>query len=492
MLKLQIRHKIFLAIFITVGLVVAGVMVSQRNIFERSFLSYTAASASERLGPLSELLAERYIENDGWSFIAGEEQWNREYVRAVAPFFRASMNQEGIDAPAASPFRGPYGGARSRDLRLGQPRRGLRQAFSSLSLIDIDGNWVAGAPLSANYVQLDIIVDDKIVGALKVAIPTSMLSDLDLAFLNQQRRMIWTSGLLALTMAAMAAFLLSRNFAKPIQELARSVSSLANGLYGVRIQSTRTDELGRLAEDVNSLAQTLEDSRAAQRAWVADTSHELRTPITILLAELEAIQDGVRPLDDEALNSFSSELTHLRVLVDDLHQLAKSDSGNLLIDMQMLDFGELISTCTEAFRSSFTGRQINLLLDITQGGDTSDLANLYCLSGDADRLRQVINNLLDNALRYADAKGKIRVALENLNNGIELTIEDSGPGVPEAALPKLFDRFFRVDPSRNRQTGSSGLGLSICETIVRAHSGTIQAEHSLLGGLRITVFLPVK
>jgi two-component system sensor histidine kinase BaeS len=214
---------------------------------------------------------------------------------------------------------------------------------------------------------------------------------------------------------------------------------------------------------------------------MADVSHELRTPLAVLSAELEAIEDGVRPLDRSSVASLRSEVDALSKLVGDLNQLALADVGALAYRKETLDVAPLVQQAVESYRERVAERGLVLETELGGGGR---------VFADADRLQQMLRNLLENAARYTDPGGKVRVSLRNGGGRVAIDVEDTAPGVPAEALPHLFERFYRVEPSRSRANGGAGLGLSICRSIAAAHGGEISAAPSPLGGLRVSVTLP--
>ncbi|MBN8482849.1 MAG: HAMP domain-containing protein, partial [Xanthomonadales bacterium] len=278
------------------------------------------------------------------------------------------------------------------------------------------------------------------------------------------------------------AFALARWLLEPVRALAAGTRALAAGDYSRRIDSPRRDELGALAEDFNHLATTLEQHREARRRWGADIAHELRTPVSILRGEIQALQDGVRAPTAQALASLNAECERLGALVEDLYQLALADVGALEYRFEAVDLGEFIADAIDLHRHALA--DVGLVLDST-------LARDVVVRADARRLGQLVDNLLANARRYTDAPGRIHVGLDTPGEMARLVVEDSAPGVPAEALPHLFDRLYRVDPSRNRAAGGAGLGLAICQAIVAAHDGAIEAAPSALGGLRIVATFPL-
>jgi len=241
------------------------------------------------------------------------------------------------------------------------------------------------------------------------------------------------------------------------------------------------DELGRLAEDFNRLAQALERNEQLRRRFMADVSHELRTPLAIVKGELEAIEDGVRPLSRESLASLNHEVAALGKLVDDLYQLALADVGALAYRKEPVEITQLLQEAVDSLGERFNERRLSV---------ETDLAPARAFA-DGDRLTQAFRNLLENSLRYTDAGGRVRIVARRHAGKIRIVVEDSDPGVPAQAMPHLFERFYRVDGSRSRANGGAGLGLAICRSIVEAHDGEIKARSSPLGGLAVEIELPV-
>jgi two-component system sensor histidine kinase BaeS len=302
-------------------------------------------------------------------------------------------------------------------------------------------------------------------------------------FQERQLRATWIIGALSVLLAAGVAMWLARLLLAPLKRIAGATHRLAPGAYTTRFPVSSRDEIGALAQDFNSLAQTLERNEQLRRAFVADISHELRTPLAVLRGELEAIEDGVRPLSPESLESLQVEVETLTKLVSDLYDLSLSDVGALTYRKVEVDVVEVLELALNAFRSRLADRRIAL---------DAHLPNQpLIVFADEDRLRQLFTNLLENALRYTDPDGVVKVDCRQIGRRVEIDFQDSAPGVPDESLPRLFERFYRVESSRNRASGGAGLGLAICKNIVEAHEGTLTARASPLGGLWIGITLPL-
>jgi len=286
-----------------------------------------------------------------------------------------------------------------------------------------------------------------------------------------------------LLVALALAWSLARWLLAPIHALAAGTHTLAAGDYGARIALRRKDELGELASDFNRLAETLARNRETRRQWTADIAHELRTPLSILRGEVQALQDGVRQVGAATLESLNAECERLSALVDDLYQLALSDEGGLEYRLVELDLAEVLRAAVEEHARALAACGLTLALELAP-------STALPVAADAQRLRQLCANLLANTQRYTDAPGRVRITVEGDAQDWHVHVDDTAPGVPAAALPRLFDRLYRVESSRSRAAGGAGLGLAICKNIAQAHGGCIAASASPLGGLRVSVSLP--
>ncbi|MFK8050433.1 MAG: ATP-binding protein [Halioglobus sp.] len=469
-MKLKIVHKLFLAMLFTTGLGVLVMGLAQRYTFERGFLEYVRENEFNRTQEVSQELVARYAASGSWAFIDGRKRWPIELIRSQ-PSFRDG--RPGLGREPGKP--------RERQAR-DRVTRPIPPLWGRVGLLDASGLWVAGAAVSEESVRRELRSHDALIGYMTLAPLSALNDDLDLQFARQQLQDVSLASIVSFLGAALAAAMLANSLGSPIRALARGTQALAAGRYETRLELTRKDELGRLADDFNILAVELEGTRQARQQWVADISHELRTPIAIMQAELEALEDGFRPNNDGAVRSLAAEVKRLSMLVEDLHQLALSDSGMLTLNQERVSVRDLLEDTVQRFVARLSDRSLSMELEVQE---------IPSILADADRLRQLFANLLENSLRYTDPEGVVRVFAAVSNAHIQITVEDSAPGAPEEAIPRLFDRLFRVDPSRSRKTGASGLGLAICESIVKAHGGSIRAQHSSLGGLAFVVELPI-
>ena len=359
---------------------------------------------------------------------------------------------------------------------------GLRLSIRDAAGAVLFGNALGDGPAASRPIQFQ----GETVGSLALLAPATG-AEQGAAFLASQTRDLWLSALAALALSLIAAALLARQLLRPIKALARGTREIAEGRQSQRIVVPGSDELSALAADFNTMADMLERTEEARRGWVADSSHELRTPIAVLRAEIEAMQDGVRSADERTLARLLKRVMQMGQLVDDLRQTLDRDSAEFDLHLVRQDPLEVLRETLEDFRPRLA--EADLALD-TSGLPAGDPG--WRIQADAERLQQVFGNLIENTLRYTKGGGRLRVAASAGGGRLRLQFDDTPPAPPEQALGRLFERFYRAEPSRSRLYGGSGLGLAICRTLVGGHGGTITAARSDLGGLSIRIELPLE
>jgi two-component system sensor histidine kinase BaeS len=352
-----------------------------------------------------------------------------------------------------------------------------------LSFTDADGNHIIGPPDPGPGLVRTVEVDGRVVGTLTL-IPLRKIpsTNANVFVRDQIRDILWLAAVLIL-LSALLAIWLARRLLRPVAALQGVTERIAQGKLNARAPVIGRDELASLAEHVNVMAQALETNEQQRRKMLADVSHELRTPLTVIRGEIEALQDGIRQADGKALASLHAEVLCLNKLVDDLHQLALADAGDLHYARNNVNLVQMVDDVAERFKPRAEKAGLMLMSKLP--------AKALPVHADTGRLTQVITNLLENSVRYTDAGGNIVVSLRQDGRHAELCIEDSAPGVPDGAHVRLFERLFRVDQARSRGRGGSGLGLSICKSIIEAHQGRIVALPSSLGGLKLLIHLPL-
>lgn len=474
-MRWTIGKRIFAAITLASLVVVALSFAATRYSFDRSFSEYLEEQDDKRLAPIAARLSEIYSQDMSWDALA-PSQWNA--------LFRSDGPRDG---PREGQRRPPPPGERRPPPGRPGDQGNSMELHDRVVLIGADGEHVIGPPskhsLPANVREVPIVLDAQQVGTLLVSRRTGLTDEIDIRFATEQKRATQLIALVVLLIAAAIAALVARQLTKPVRTLAHGTRDLTAGDFDTRITVARDDELGDLAHDFNTLAQTLQRNRESRRQWVSDIAHELRTPLSILSGELQAIDDGVRQFDDATRRSLRAEVDRLGKLVSDMQVLTSSDEGALVVRQDNIELFALVREVLE--NSGGRLRDAGLSLDVSLP------ENDVIIAGDATRLEQLFTNLIENSIRYTDAPGKIDIRATSNSKHATITMADSKPGVADRDLPRLFDRLYRVDASRNRATGGSGLGLAICSAIADAHGGAITSHHSELGGIEVVLQLPL-
>jgi len=301
------------------------------------------------------------------------------------------------------------------------------------------------------------------------------------AFIASLRASIAVSVGLGLVMALLLSGLIASRFSRPISQLARAVRKVADGNLSARVTVTRGDEIGSLAEGFNGMADRLQSTELARQNLLADMAHELRTPVSVIQANLEMILDGLYAADEGRMRELYDETRILTGLISDLRSLSDLETGYAADAAETVDLVEL----AEESRSKFAAQ-------LESGGITLRIESVTAaiVVSNADRLRQVLRNILVNALKYAPKGSTITVSVTLDGDRARTTVSDEGPGVSPESIGKIFDRFYRVDPSRNRESGGRGLGLAICKRIVESYGGTVEARNRDPHGLAVSFELP--
>ncbi|HEU4760275.1 MAG TPA: ATP-binding protein [Dehalococcoidia bacterium] len=312
---------------------------------------------------------------------------------------------------------------------------------------------------------------------------TPMMGAPEDAFLADVRRSLWISGGLTAAVALVLAILLARQITGPLRRLAGATADIAGGRLDRRIERPGNDEVGQLARAFNGMAEALQRQEQLRRSLMADIAHELRTPLSVLRGNLEAMQDGLlQPTPDQVVVLHDQSLALSR-LVEDLRTLSLASAGHLELRRQPADVGELARTAASELDALAREREINLSVQAPPG--------LPSAAVDRDRLGQVLRNLLDNALRYTPPGGRVDVEVKGQAKQVIVSVADTGSGIAPEDLPHVFDRFYRADGSRARATGGSGLGLAIVKQLIEAHGGHVWAESEAGRGSVFSFSLPL-
>ena len=293
---------------------------------------------------------------------------------------------------------------------------------------------------------------------------------------------IFFAGFVGLILAFFISYLLAKRLSSPLAELTYAVHGISWGELGKEVELSSTAEIAELGEAFNLLSANLRRNEELRRNMVADIAHELRTPLSTLRAQIEAMEDGVIQPDHAAIESLMEDAVLLSRLVEDLQQLALADAGQLELDLDEVDAAELVRGTATRFEPELARKSVRLELEVEEG--------LPVIQADQARLSQVLNNLVGNALTHAPGGGSITIGAAAAEREMTFSVADDGPGIAAEDLPFIFERFYRTDRSRARSTGGAGLGLSIAKRLVEAHGGAIRAESAKGEGTTVFFTIP--
>lgn len=295
-------------------------------------------------------------------------------------------------------------------------------------------------------------------------------------------RFFLLGGLLAVAFALLVTFILSRRILAPVKALSHAAKRLGHGDFSQRVSVKDKGEMGEFAKTFNLMAGDLERAENIQRTMVADIAHELRTPLSNIKGYLEAISDGLIKPDTDTIHSIDEEASLLSCLVADLQELSLAESGELKLERHVEDISKMINQVVTAKQPQIANKGLSLKVDLPDA--------LPVVSIDSQRISQVLRNLLDNAVAHTMA-GSITISARQQDKQVQIDIIDTGEGIPEEDLPNIFERFYRVDKSRTRATGGSGIGLAIAKRLVEAHDGSIEAHSEKGKGSCFSFTVPV-
>jgi two-component system, OmpR family, sensor histidine kinase BaeS len=467
-MQITVGTKLWLAFVGTIALCVLTLYLLLHSSLQKGFLDYTSQQSVQRLEILRSALANIYREEG--SFISLESNPSRWLNLKDIIFAESDALFEGMPE--------------IQDPETPAPRAYYREFVSSISLHNADKKLLLGVTKPSQTLDWIPVTDaNKLIGFISFVKPTVVSRQQDQNFIQHQFKIFSIISLFVLVIATIVVTLLTRRISRPLTRLAEKAHALASGDYSQKMPITSRDEIGQLCNSFNQLSEALSANQQSRALWVADISHEMRTPLAVLKVQIEAMQDGIRPANQENLALLYEKTLGLSNLIDDLFELSLSDVGALSYHKQPLSLAPLIKTCVEHFQVKAQAAGLTLK-------DNIDTTHNYSVLADSNRLQQLLSNLLENSIRYTLRGGVIAVSLIANETQIQITLDDSPPGVEPDQQERIFERLYRLENSRSRETGGAGLGLAICKNIVDAHQGTITAGTSPLGGLQIRIELP--
>jgi len=346
--------------------------------------------------------------------------------------------------------------------------------------------------------SIDIEIRGEVVGSVITLGELPPLDQRELRFLERTNNSLIFATLGATAIAMIISLVLTRGLTRPLRELTGAIRSLPQGGMGQQVSVRTRDEIGQLAQAFNLMSADLARLSEQRRQMTADIAHDLRSPLTVIGGYIESMRDGVLQPTPQRLNAIHDEVQHLERLVEDLRTLSLADAGELSLNLASISPAGLLEQVQAAYQHAAERKNLTLA--------TSANGRLPTFNADPDRIMQVLGNLVSNAIRHTSEGGKISVQCAVFSeqvafssqqpfsrhpSSVIFTISDTGSGIPADDLPRIFDRFYRVDDSRHGGEGESGLGLAIAKSIVEMHGGTIGVESELGRGTTFTISLPL-
>lgn len=469
-MRITVGTKLWLAFVGTITLCVLTLYLLLHNSLRQGFLDYTSLQSIQRLEILRSALAKIYREDGSFQPLESDpSRW---------------LDLKGIIFAESDTLFESMPEIQGAEPEADAPRAYYREFVSSINLHDADKQLLLGVTKPNQTPDWIPLMDaNHIVGFISFVKPTVVSRQQDQNFIQHQFKVFGIISLFVLVIATIVATLLARRISRPLTVLVQKAHALASGDYSQKIPVTSHDEIGQLCNSFNQLSEALAANQESRALWVADISHEMRTPLSVLKVQIEAMQDGIRPADPENLALLYDKTLGLSNLIDDLFELSLSDVGALSYHKQPLSIVPLVKTCVEHFQVKAQAAGLTLT-------DHIDANQSYSVMADSNRVQQLLSNLLENSIRYTHAGGVIDVGISANDSHIHITLDDSAPGVAPDQQERIFERLYRLENSRSRETGGAGLGLAICKNIVSAHQGKITAGTSPLGGLQIRIELP--
>lgn len=461
-MKFSLKSKFSIAIAMVVLLTVALISFLSNYLIQDQFRNYISTQQQKA--------AEQIVESIGVQYDEASNTWNTDFVHTIGMY----ALYDGYIVKVYDREGSSIWDAETCDMTL-----------CTEVMDDITHRMMMEYPGVHGEFKTEIfpVIQDSVeIGTVSISYyGPFFLSEDDFHFLGELNRILIWIGILALLISVITGMFLAKQLSKPILKTVEATQDIADGRYHTRIlDETGTREVDQLIGSINHLADSLEKQEELRKQLTADVAHELRTPLTTVQTHLEAILEGVWEPTRERLESCYDEMTRLSSLVSDLENLAKVESENLKLNLTEVSLRELTEKTLGSYEKEFNDRSLTVKLE----------GNCSLVIADRDRISQVIINLLSNAVKYTPAGGEIGITLSDAEDAVVFSIRDNGSGIPEEELPYIFERFYRADKSRNRNTGGAGIGLAIVKSIVTAHGGTIDVDSMLNEGSNFMFKLP--
>ena len=459
--KLKLNKKLILSLVSLIIIVILSIALSINSVFNKKFEQYIIRNNENEISNIIDSIRSKYV-NGEWEL--------------------SSIQQIGEDAISNGIFVDLYD--KDSNLVWGAMTYNKNMCHMVMGSIENNMNYMINKNKS-NYTEKLFEIknlDNEIIGNIKIGSYGSLYyMDNDINFLKEINKVITSIGIVMVLITIFIAILISNNISKPVEVVSNMANLIGGGDYDNKIDyDSNIVEIDMLIKSINNLSSKLEEQENLRKRLTTDISHELRTPLTSIQTHLEAMIDGIWEPDTERLNSVNEEVIRLTNLVNQLQNLAKFDSEKSKLNLAKVNVKNLIMNVVYNNQGKALEKNINIECDL-------ESIDSYL---DKDKISQVIVNLLSNAIRYTNNGGKIFISSYKENNNLKIQFKDNGIGIPKENIKYIFERFYRVDESRSKNTGGIGVGLTIVKSIIDLHQGTIEVRSELNKGSEFIVILP--
>lgn len=459
--KLKLNKKLILSLVSLIIIVILSIALSINSVFNKKFEQYIIRNNENEISNIIDSIRSKYV-NGEWEL--------------------SSIQQIGEDAISNGIFVDLYD--KDSNLVWGAMTYNKNMCHMVIGSIENNMNYMINKNKS-NYTEKLFEIknlDNEIIGNIKIgSYGLLYYMDNDVDFLKEINKVITSIGIVMVLITIFIAILISNNISKPVEVVSNMANLIGDGDYDNKIDyDSNIVEIDVLIKSINNLSAKLEEQENLRKRLTTDISHELRTPLTSIQTHLEAMIDGIWEPDTERLNSVNEEVIRLTNLVNQLQNLAKFDSEKSKLNLAKVNVKNLIMNVVYNNQGKALEKNINIECDL-------ESIDSYL---DKDKISQVIVNLLSNAIRYTNNGGKIFISSYKENNNLKIQFKDNGIGIPKENIKYIFERFYRVDESRSKNTGGIGVGLTIVKSIIDLHQGTIEVRSELNKGSEFIVILP--
>ena len=459
--KLKLNKKLILSLVSLIIIVILSIALSINSVFNKKFEQYIIRNNESEISNIIDSIRSKYV-NGEWEL--------------------SSIQQIGEDAISNGIFVDLYD--KDSNLVWGAMTYNKNMCHMVMGSIENNMNYMINKNKS-NYTEKLFEIknlDNEIIGNIKIgSYGLLYYMDYDVDFLKDIIKVITSIVIVMVLITIFIAILISNNISKPVEVVSNMANLIGDGDYDNKIDyDSNIVEIDVLIKSINNLSAKLEEQENLRKRLTTDISHELRTPLTSIQTHLEAMIDGIWEPDTERLNSVNEEVIRLTNLVNQLQNLAKFDSEKSKLNLAKVNVKNLIMNVVYNNQGKALEKNINIECDL-------ESIDSYL---DKDKISQVIVNLLSNAIRYTNNGGKIFISSYKENNNLKIQFKDNGIGIPKENIKYIFERFYRVDESRSKNTGGIGVGLTIVKSIIDLHQGTIEVRSELNKGSEFIVILP--